>query len=476
MFGEVTRSDRICWRDHSVLRDILSVLPLRLLICIAVFTFAALGVGLSADVRPPGPMAPMTTRQHLRTAAWWPTKPATPEHKFVGSATCAECHSAIAAEQATSQMARTLVRAGDSTTLHQHLDRQFHAGSYRWFLEQSGKDLSVHVTDGTATRSAPLEWAFGSGDVGQSYMWQAGGAFHEARFNFFATTGGFDATPGRLHGAPTSVDMALGRPMENFEARTCFACHTTTMSAAATPDTASVVPGVGCEACHGPGAAHVQAVEAHQDATAQAKARLSAVALQPPPQAGAPTGGATRSSPKPPEAVWDRRIVNPARMKPAEAVDLCGSCHSTAWDVRVMGAVGVQTVRFPAYRLEQSRCWGTSGDARITCFACHDPHAPLARQAAAYDSACLQCHANRDGTGASTAGTAGRPGDMASPMLRPIGSTPAAPGSQHPGPACPVATSKCVTCHMPKIELPEMHYKFTDHRIRVAHNDAPFPD
>ena len=339
------------------------MLPFRLHTCIAVFAFAALGLALYADVRPPEPTAPMTTREHLRSAAWWPTKPAAPDAKFVGSATCAECHSGIAAEQATSQMARTLVRAGDSATLHQHLDRQFHAGSYRWFLEQSGNDFSVHVTDGATSRSAVLEWAFGSGDVGQSYMWQTGGAFHETRFNFFSTTGGFDATPGRLHGAPVSMDMALGRPVENFEARTCFACHTTTMSAAAAPEAASIVPGVSCEACHGPGAAHVQAIEAHEDLIAQNKAHRNAAALATRPQpdaasahAAAPIAAASTARTE--EAVWDRRIVNPARMSPAQAVDLCGACHSTPWDVRVMGAVGVQTVRFPAYRLKQSRCWG----------------------------------------------------------------------------------------------------------------------
>jgi formate-dependent nitrite reductase cytochrome c552 subunit len=30
-----------------------------------------------------------------------------------------------------------------------------------------------------------------------------------------------------------------------------------------------------------------------------------------------------------------------------------------------------------------------------------------------------------------------------------------------------VATTKCVTCHMPKYDVPEMHYSFTDHLIRI---------
>jgi hypothetical protein len=113
-----------------------------------------------------------------------------------------------------------------------------------------------------------------------------------------------------------------------------------------------------------------------------------------------------------------------------------------------MGATGLQTVRFPAYRLEKSRCWGTQGDTRVTCYACHNPHAPLERRPAAYDGACLQCHRlEHQQTDA-----------------------------QHPGAACPVAKSNCVTCHMQKYELPEMHAKFTDHMIRVVRSGAAIPD
>ena len=33
---------------------------------------------------------------------------------------------------------------------------------------------------------------------------------------------------------------------------------------------------------------------------------------------------------------------------------------------------------------------------------------------------------------------------------------------------CKVASENCVTCHMPKYEVPEMHFAFTDHLIRVV--------
>ena len=40
----------------------------------------------------------------------------------------------------------------------------------------------------------------------------------------------------------------------------------------------------------------------------------------------------------------------------------------------------------------------------------------------------------------------------------------------------PVAVTKnnCVSCHMPKTELPGAHYKFTDHRIRIVKPDEHF--
>jgi hypothetical protein len=41
---------------------------------------------------------------------------------------------------------------------------------------------------------------------------------------------------------------------------------------------------------------------------------------------------------------------------------------------------------------------------------------------------------------------------------------------------CPVARRDCVTCHMPKIEIPEAHAEFSDHWIRIAKPGAPYPE
>jgi hypothetical protein len=141
-------------------------------------------------------------------------------------------------------------------------------------------------------------------------------------------------------------------------------------------------------------------------------------------------------------------IYNPGRLDPATSVDFCGSCHRTWWDVSQMVDQGINVVRFPVYRLEQSKCWA-NGDARLTCIACHNPHKPLATDSAGYDQNCLACH-------------------MKSAALKPV--------AGHPAPACPVQTSNCTSCHMPKYEIPQMHSLFTDHRIRVVRDAGIVPN
>lgn len=52
-------------------------------------------------------------------------------------------------------------------------------------------------------------------------------------------------------------------------------------------------------------------------------------------------------------------IFNPAELTPADSVDFCGASHGTCWDIVLGGAKRIENVRFPAYRVEKSRCWGT---------------------------------------------------------------------------------------------------------------------
>jgi len=229
-----------------------------------------------------------------------------------------------------------------------------------------------------------------------------------------------DFTTGNPRSEPDQIENALGRRMLPTEPAFCFGCHA---AAATTEDhfnEKQLIPGVTCEACHGPGAEHAT--------------QMNLGNLQ------------------------SRAIMNPARFGPVGSVDFCGACHRTSVDVALSGVTGIFTLRFPAYRLQRSRCWGT-GDARITCTACHNPHQPLVRNAEAYDKNCLSCHA-----GGST--STEHPGLNSATRQAKTGSAI--------GKACPVAQKSCVTCHMPKYTIPEMHTSFTDHKIAIHPKDSSF--
>ena len=352
-----------------------------------------------------------STAERLKKPGWWPTKGDAPRDEYVGSAACARCHADVAAAQKTTLMARTAMPAVDSELLRSHQKAELSQGPYTYQLTRGAEEEIYTSSDGQQKISEPLTWAFGTGNHGQSYLFQHDGSLYETRLTYYQSSQSFSLTPNHPLTPAETVEKSIGRRVSSGEAQKCFGCHTTASTVSGVFAPAKATPGIGCEVCHGPGAAH----------------------------AAAEKNGFTDEG-----AAF---VLNPARLNPADSVDFCGACHRTWWDVTQDGFVGIETLRFPAYRLEKSRCWG-KGDSRITCIACHDPHQLLAKEPASYDQKCLSCH---QGSGSKA-------------------------NADHPGAACTVSTKNCVTCHMPKYETPEMHTKFTDHMIRVVQKNSKIPD
>lgn len=142
----------------------------------------------------------------------------------------------------------------------------------------------------------------------------------------------------------------------------------------------------------------------------------------------------------------DSAVATPAPMKDLsklsteQMADFCGQCHRTWEDVAALGRLDITDLRFQPYRLTGSKCYDAD-DPRISCLACHDPHREVDTNSADYDAKCRACHA----------------------------------GGKLGARACKVSTSRCASCHMPKIELPGAHHKFSDHRIRIVRANEPFP-
>lgn len=366
---------------------------------------------------PPLLRAQLSTDDHIAEPGFWPTKSAPSRDDFVGAQVCGSCHADKLATQQRTAMAQTAHRAADSEVLKEFPKLTFENSHIHYEIRSENRQPTFTVSDGAQSVSSKLLWAFGNGRVGQSYLYkQDDGHIYEARASFFATLHNLNFTPSRALDNPKDLDEAAARRVPSAEVVKCFSCHTTGGHIGAEIDEQSLVPGVSCEACHGPGAQHVAAAKV---------AEMS------------DTPDAARGT-----------IYNAAKLSPANSVDFCGACHISYWDMRFSGATGVATSKCQPFRLQQSKCWGGKGDARITCVACHDPHQPLATETVSYDRNCLSCHV--------------------------VGSTK--PTSSQAGSACPKASSDCASCHMPKEFTPVMHYAFTDHRIRIVKPGENYPD
>jgi len=341
---------------------------------------------------------PTSQRQAVRTEA---------PSLFVGSAVCAACH---AQEAETHRISR------HATTLHL-VDRSSPEASNppardipqtAYIIRAVGEGFQVALKD-APQRSPPLQLAFGSGKTGITYVsLLSSDTLEEARLTYFPHQHRWHITPGQ----EWARDQELGRSRQGDAARQCVLCHAVTL-----PDH-SLMPekrflGVGCESCHGPGGAHVAAMQA---------------------------GNFT-----------DLHMEKIDRWSATQINEFCGKCH-TAQGIESLpeqqSITEVQTQRFQAYGLMQSACF-TQGQTKLSCISCHDPHTDASHNPRTYEAVCLQCHT-------------AHPSQTRSQSVR--------------GKVCPVnASSGCIGCHMPlrkafpDTDIPTV---MADHRIHVQLSQA----
>ena len=142
------------------------------------------------------------------------------------------------------------------------------------------------------------------------------------------------------------------------------------------------------------------------------------------------------------EAAVPKELTRLIGLSAEQASNFCGQCHRTWAEIAMQPNPSIANVRFQPYRLTGSKCYDPD-DARISCLACHNPHHDFGPRPVNFDPKCLNCHS----------------GAKPKPAAK----------------ACPVSKTNCVSCHMPKLDLPGAHYKFTDHRIRIVKPNAPYP-
>jgi hypothetical protein len=330
---------------------------------------------------------------------------------YVGEAACLECHPGESALQGRSGHDRTLRRAeqspiiawlnGKSVSDPEHPD-------VRWSYEVSDNQLIAARTVAGRTESLALDYAFGSGKHGLTFVALTGRKSEldpsgvEHRLSYFANSPRLAITPGqgrsrrpRDHG-DTAESVGFGHPLGPDRLQDCFRCHATLTSTFARNrlEAATLLPNVSCERCHGPGREHV-------DAARRGETNLN-------------------------------MRLGHDRVQPWVEVNLCGECHRLPRSISASSISPDNTgiVRFQGVGVSMSACYA-KGLGGLRCTTCHDPHDRASSDHTHYEAACLSCHR-------------------------------AAAAEK----ACPISpAANCIGCHMPRREV-SSNGTFTDHWIR----------
>ncbi len=274
---------------------------------------------------------------------------------FVGSEKCGTCHAEHYRQQRDHPMALT----GRAVTPE-------NAGL--WFSEERlgkavawrGMDVPRYRTTGegvvleSGDRSARVGAVLGSGARGFTPIAAADGrTLRELRLSFSSPHDTWLMTPGSERDRDP-----LGERDSVEQSGECLGCHSTTLAwKNDVLDFGESELGIQCERCHGPGSAHLEAV-----------------------QSGNPSA-----------------IFNPAALMADQQVEFCGQCHRQPFDVDPLNVMSRQPsmARHAGAGLMLSECFRHSPrDTTITCLDCHDPHTKLEASSDRVRASCLRCHAS----------------------------------------------------------------------------------
>ena len=332
---------------------------------------------------------------------------------------CVSCHQSRSETQPRTPMGRALELPGSNPTLRENPKVTVRKGPYTYNVETHGDESIYSVSDGAHTISIPIHWNFGEG--AQTWVLDHDGHRYESAVSYYPSIRGLDFTTGDEDLKPHNLEEAIGREIELRETKVCFGCHASGAVTNGKMTYETLRPGVTCEHCHAGTTTHLSD-------------SLNGIFDSAPPD---------------------------LRKKSSEDIsNFCGQCHRS-WETVVRNHWrGELTVRFQPYRLANSRCFN-GADPRISCIACHDPHQDIVRKDSTYDVQCLACHSSLSAKPAGSAAAA------SAPVQTPV---------QTHAKVCPTAKSDCVSCHMPKVKLPNGLMTFTDHQIRIVKPGEPFPN
>lgn len=286
-------------------------------------------------------------------------------------------------------------------------------------------EFRLEGRDTVHKRVQHIDYVIGSGQHTNSHIYNVNGYLYQAPITFYTQKKKWDLAPGFENGASSRFSRLI-----QLE---CMSCHNGLPNFVSNSENKynSVLHGIDCERCHGPGSLHVQEKQA---------------------------GNIVDTTKGP-----DYSIVNPRRISTELQNNICQRCHlqgiavlndgKTFFDFRPgMKLSEVMNVFMPQYegaqdkmimashveRMKKSKCYVNSG--KMSCITCHKPHVSVKfTPRTQYLNACQSCHGAVQGQQQCTESATARA----------------------------TKNNDCVTCHMPRngsIDIP--HVAVTDHYIR----------
>jgi hypothetical protein len=121
---------------------------------------------------------------------WPPLQTSYSREEFVGAEACAECHPSEFASQKMTAMARAahpLIGASQPALACR-------LGRYIFRIAPQAGRLSYSVSHGRRTISEPILEVFGSGSIGQTYVYIHRGKYYEGKVSYYSAAQGLDIT------------------------------------------------------------------------------------------------------------------------------------------------------------------------------------------------------------------------------------------------------------------------------------------
>ena len=377
-----------------------------------------------------GPVS-IATSQVSRDITIDRTRPPAPS-AYAGDSACAQCHRKESEFYPLTPHARDSAPASSKEIIGSFStgNNVLHTSNPNLIVEMIAKSdgfyqSAVNLADPQNRLTERFDIVIGSGRHGQSYLYWNDDQLFELPASYWTWNHQWVISPGFPAGQ-VHFDRAI--------VPRCLECHASYFTSLAPPlnrfSKDSLVLGINCERCHGPGALHV----AHE-----------------------------RSRNPPPSDSHDQAIVNPSRLTRDRQLDLCALCHAGAVEPirppltfmagdNVRDYLAIQPASSDAPpdvhgdqvgALELSKCFASG---KMTCSTCHNVHEKQ-ENVDSFSRHCLSCHEMR-----------------ACGEYRGLGTK---------------IRTKCVECHMPLEESAKITSDSsggTLHALLRAHQIKIYPD